>query len=107
MVHVMSVYLSVLAKFLVTMKHDVVFLYPPSLGARQSSGEGLVRRNSRPKGCFWRVRFLSAPLRFACVLRANLKGGREETDSSKPPFWTTISPHDTFAAPLARSRASA
>ena len=30
-------------------------------------------------------------------------GGREETDSPKTPFWTTVSPHDTFAAPLAHS----
>ena len=28
--------------------------------------------------------------------------GREETDSPKTPFWTTVSPHDGFAAPLAR-----
>ena len=25
---------------------------------------------------------------------------REETDSPKTPFWTTISPHDPFSAPL-------
>ena len=66
--------------------------------AKASCGE-----NGRPKGCFWRVRFLSAPLRFSCVSRANLKGGREETDSPKAPFWTTVSPHDAFAAPLAHS----
>ena len=34
------------------------------LRARQRSGEGVVRRNGCPKGCFWRVRFYSAPLRF-------------------------------------------
>ena len=33
----------------------------PNLGARQRSGEGVVRRNGRPKGSFWRVRFLSTP----------------------------------------------
>ena len=33
--------------------------------ARQRSGEGVVRRNGCPKGCFWRVRFFSAPLRFS------------------------------------------
>ena len=33
--------------------------------ARQRSGEGVVRRNGCPKGCFGRVRFFSAPLRFA------------------------------------------
>ena len=31
------------------------------------------------------------------------KGGREETGSPKRPFWTTLSPHDAFSAPLARS----
>ena len=31
---------------------------------RQRSGEGVVRRNGCPKGCFSRVRFFSAPLRF-------------------------------------------
>ena len=36
---------------------------------RQRSGEGVVRRNGCPKGCFWRVRFFSAPLRF--VLKNN------------------------------------
>ena len=35
------------------------------MGARQRSGEGVVRRNGCPKGCFWRVRFFSAPLRFS------------------------------------------
>ena len=38
---------------------------------RQRSGEGVVRRNGCPKGCFWRVRFFSAPLRFA--LKKNRK----------------------------------
>ena len=33
----------------------------------------------------------------------NLKGGREETDSPKTPFWTTVFPHDASSAPLARS----
>ena len=35
------------------------------MGARQRSGEGVVRRNGCPKGCFWRVRFFFAPLRFS------------------------------------------
>ena len=65
--------------------------------ARQRSGEGVVRRNGCPKGCFWRVSFFSCSLKvFMC-----LKGAREETDSPKTPFWTTVSPHDAFAAPLA------
>ena len=46
--------------------------------ARQSSGEGVARRNGRPKGCFWRVRFLSAPLRFALKTLENLKGAKEK-----------------------------
>ena len=37
--------------------------------ARQRSSEGVVRRNGCPKGCFWRVRFFSAPLRFSGTLQ--------------------------------------
>ena len=37
--------------------------------ARQRSGEGVVQRNGCPKGCFWRVRFFSAPLRFSGPFR--------------------------------------
>ena len=76
------------------------------MGARQRSGEGVVRRNGRPKGCFWRVCFFFAPLRFSGhfkCFKSKPQGGREETESPKTPFWTTVSPHDTFAAPLARS----
>ena len=69
--------------------------------ARQRSGEGVVRGNGRPKGCFWGVRFFSVPLRFALKTSENLKG-TEETDSPKTPFWTTVSPHDALPAPLAR-----
>ena len=39
------------------------------LGARQRSGEGVVRRNGCPKGCFWRVCFYSSPLRFSGPFR--------------------------------------
>ena len=72
--------------------------------ARQRSGEGVVRRNGCPKWCFWRVRFFSAPLGISGPCRyfkSKPQGGREETDSPKTPFWTTVSPHDPFAAPLA------
>ena len=78
---------------------------PPFLGARQRSGEGVVRRNGCPRGCFWTVRFFSAPSRFSGpfrCLKSKPQGGREETDSPKTPFWITVSPHDPFAAPLAR-----
>ena len=52
--------------------------------------------------------FLESPLRLcplkaSSVLRANLKGGREEPDSPKTHYWTTVSPHNAFSAPLARS----
>ena len=43
---------------------------------RQRSGEGVVRRNGCPKGCFWRVRFFSAPLRFSGVKEQTLRGQR-------------------------------
>ena len=89
----------------------------PEIGQQQTRGQNVScnfggapkeRRRHRAekrssKRLFWRVRFLSAPLRFSCVLRANLKGGKAETDAPKTPFWTTVSPHDAFAAPLARS----
>ena len=52
------------------------------------------------KRVFWRVRFFSALLRFSSVLRANLKGAEKKRTLH---YWTTISPHDAFAAPLARS----
>ena len=46
--------------------------------ARQRRGEGVVRRNGCPKGCFWRVRFFSAPLRFVlkntCEVLKTLRG---------------------------------
>ena len=45
---------------------------------RQRSGEGVVRRNGCPKGCFWRVRFFSALLRFilksTCKVLKTLRG---------------------------------
>ena len=56
------------------------------LGVRQKSGEGVVRRNGCPKGCFWRVRFFSAPLRFSDVLRATLKGAEKKWTLQKHPF---------------------
>ena len=60
------------------------------MGARQRSGEGVVQRNGCPKGCFWRVRFFFAPLRFALdisgVVRANLKGAEKKQTLQKHPF---------------------
>ena len=35
--------------------------------------------------------------------KSNLKGSEKKTDSPKTPFWRTVSPHDAFSAPLARS----
>ena len=49
-----------------------------------------MRRNGCPKGCFWRVRFFSAPLWFfqdlSGVLRANLKGAEKKRTLQKHPF---------------------
>ena len=67
-----------------------------------ASGEGVVQRNGCPKGRFWRVRFFSAPLRFALKTPANLKGQRRNR-LSKSTLLTTVSPHDAFSAPLALS----
>ena len=57
---------------------------------RQRSDEGVVRRNGCPKGCFWRVRFFSAPLRFALktpeIKPENLKGAEKKRTLQKHPF---------------------
>ena len=45
---------------------------------RQRSSEGVMRRNGRPKGCFWRVRFISAPLRFTLQTLENLNGAEKK-----------------------------
>ena len=56
------------------------------MGVRQRSGEGVLQRNGCPKGCFWRVRFFSAPLRLSDVLRANLEGPEKKRTLQKHPF---------------------
>ena len=46
-------------------------------------------RNGCPKGCFWRVRFLSAPLRFSgsfSCFKRNLKGAEKKRTLQKHPF---------------------
>ena len=50
----------------------------------------------------WTETYAQLSLRFSDILRANLKGQKKK-DSPQTPFWTTISPHDAFSAPLARS----
>ena len=65
--------------------------------AKASCGETVVQ-----KGVSGESVSSLPPLRFALKTHENLKGGREETDSPKTPFWATVSPHDAFAAPLAR-----
>ena len=54
--------------------------------ARQRSGEGIMRRSGRPKGCFWRVCFLSAPLRFALKALRKLNGAEKKRTLLKHPF---------------------
>ena len=39
---------------------------------------------------------------FRC-LRASFTGAEKKTDFPRTPFWTTVSPHDAFSAPLAHS----
>ena len=55
------------------------------------------------KRVFWRVRFFSSHLRFSDVFRANLTGAEKKRTLPKTPFFTTVSPHDAFSAPLACS----
>ena len=62
-----------------------------------SCGETVIR-----KGAFGESVSSLPPFEFS-VLRVNQKGGREEMDFPKTPFWTTVSPHDAFSAPLVRS----
>ena len=50
--------------------------------------------------------FLLFPLKVFRCFQGKPYWGREETDSPKTPFWTTVSPHDAFSAPLARSEKS-
>ena len=63
----------------ITRMADVTQAKSPfaKMGARQSSGEGVVRRNGRPKGCFLESPFLLCLLHgfrdLSGVLRANLK----------------------------------
>ena len=64
---------------------------PSQFRVRQRSGEGVVRRNGCPKGCFWRVRFFSAPLSFALKKKQtkcpeDLKGAEEKRTLQKRPF---------------------
>ena len=50
----------------------------------------------------WTAQFSDVILRLSGVLRANLRGQRRN-GLSKNTFWTTVSLHDAFPAPLARS----
>ena len=55
-------------------------------GARQRSGEGVMRRNGCPERCFWRVRFFSAPLRFALRTPQDLKAAEKKQTLQKHSF---------------------
>ena len=58
-------------------------------GPRMGLGLGFMRRNGCPKGCFWRVRFFSAPLEFFRTFKSkpNLKEGAEKKRTlQKHPF---------------------
>ena len=74
-----------------------------TMGVRQRSGEGVVRGNGCPKGCFWRVRFFSVPLRFALKTPKNLEGTEKKRTLQKHPFGQPFPRTTPFSAPLARS----
>ena len=82
------------------------FFLPESQGFGSAPKERRRRRAEKrlSKRVFLESPFLLCTLKVFSVLRATLGGGREETDSPKTPFWTTVSLHDAFAAPLARSQ---
>ena len=59
-------------------------------------------RETRPKWCFWRVRFFSAPLRFVLKTPENIRGKRNRF-SKNTLLDDRFSLHDAFSAPLSRS----
>ena len=54
--------------------------------ACQRSGEGVVRRNGCPKGCSWRVRFVSGPLGIALKTPENPKVAEKKRTLQKHRF---------------------
>ena len=72
----------------------------------QRSGEGVVGRNGCHKGCFWRVRFFSAPFMFSSVFRANLSGQRRNGLSKNPLLDNCFSARRLLPLPRSRVRAS-
>ena len=74
------------SQFQFSVQEKVPDSEPEMFRTRQRSGEGVMRGNGRPKGCFWRVCFFSAPVRFALKMFWKPLVGREETDSPKHPF---------------------
>ena len=57
-----------------------------SMGARQRSWRRRRAEKRLSERAFWRVRSLSAPLRFSDVLRANLKGAEKKRTLQKHPL---------------------
>ena len=55
------------------------------------------------KRVFLESPFSLCPLKVFRCFESKPTGGREETESPQTSFWTTVSPHDTFAAPWALS----
>ena len=73
------------------------------LGARQRSGEGVVRRNGCPKGCFGEsVSSLPGFQDISGVSRANLRGEQKKRTLQNTLLDNRFS-RDAFAAPLAHS----
>ena len=64
------------------------------LGVRQRSGEGVVRRNGRPKGCFGESVSSLPTSGFPGVFRANLTGAEKKRTLQKQPFGRPF-PHTT------------
>ena len=57
----------------------------PNIRVRQRSGEGIVRRNGRPKGCFWRVRFFYCPVKVYPYTPENLRWAEKKRTLQKCP----------------------
>ena len=83
------------------VRYPIKIRVRPKERPKASCGETVVQ-----KGVFGESRFFSAPLSFSLKTPERSSKplrSREETDSPKTPFWTTVSPHDPFAAPLTHS----
>ena len=79
-------------------------MYALAISARRALEQNWAAQSLlREKGCVFHMRLDNTILKVFRCFQGKPYWAREETDSPKTPFWTTVSPHDAFSAPLARS----